>query len=82
MCNEVKNAIDTGLAGLCVTERDVAAIMTRARMEKQAVRPVRQRQRWGLAVALTAVLLVMLAGAGMRLLSGRQNDITPLQQNE
>lgn len=81
MCNEVRNAIDTGLAGLCVTERDVAAILNRARLEKQAVRPVRQKQRWGLAVALAAVMLVLVAGAGVRLLSGCQ-EVTPLQQNE
>lgn len=82
MCNEVKNAIDTGLTGLCVTERDVAAIMNRARLESQPVRPAPQKQRWGLTLALAAVMLVMLVGAGVRLLAGRQDDITPLQQNE
>lgn len=77
MSNQVKTAIDTGLSGLYVSERDVAAILRRARMEGRPVR--RNRNRWGVAAALAAVMVMLVLGAGVRML-GSVRDVTPLSQ--
>lgn len=78
MSNEVKNAIDTGLQGLCVTEADWAVILRRTRSEARPA-PRRPRQQWSFAVALAVVMIVLVAGAGLRLL-GSTEDVTPLTQ--
>lgn len=77
MSNQVKNAIDTGLGGLYVTERDVAAILRRARTEERPAR--KTRSTWGFAAAIAAVLVMLVLGAGVRMLGGTQ-DVTPLDQ--
>lgn len=83
MSNQVKNAIDTGLGGLCVTERDVAAILRRARMESRPARvESRGRGNWRLGAALALVMLMLLAAVGWRLASQGVPESTPLQQPE
>lgn len=77
MSEQVKNAIDGGLGGLKIREEDVAAILRRARGEKQTAR--KPRRNWGLVAAVAAVLVMVSAGAGMRILSGPP-DVTPLDQ--
>ncbi|MGN0794505.1 MAG: hypothetical protein ACI4MG_08565 [Aristaeellaceae bacterium] len=75
MSNEVKKAIDTGLQGLRVTQRDVDTILRRARTETAS--PRRSRASWGPVAAIAAVLAVLLLGAGAKLLRGTR-DVTPL----
>ncbi len=79
MSNQVKNAIDMGLHGLSVTERDVSVILRRARTEKKPVR--KPASNWGFAAAIAAVLVMLVLGAGVKLLGGTQ-DVTPLDQPE
>jgi len=77
MSNQVKNAIDMGLQGLSVTEHEVAAIVRRAQTE---VRPARKpASNWGFAAVIAAVLVMLVLGAGVKLLGGTQ-DVTPLEQ--
>ena len=83
MSEQVKNAIDTGLCGLCVTEGDVAAILRRARMESaQAHREERPRANWRFGTALALVMLMLLAAVGWRLATQGVDEPTPLTQPE
>lgn len=77
MSEQVRNAIDHGLDGLRVTERDVREILRRARSAQAPER--RTRPMHGAALAIAAVLVMLVAGAAVRLLGGAQ-DTTPLDQ--
>lgn len=82
MSNQVKNAIDAGLCGLCVKEGDVAAILRRVR-EADALRSqphAQKRSGLGFRLALAAVMLILLAAVGLRLTSEGPADLTPLTQ--
>ena len=65
MSNEIKNAIDTGLGGLCVTEGDVAALMRRVRADgpRQREKNASTAFNWRLTLAMAVVMLVLVAAA-------------------
>ncbi len=75
MYNEVQHAIDTGLNGLYVTERDVQAILRRVRAQ-EAPRKPRTQPRF--AVVIAAALVMVVAGAAFTLVNriggNRNND--------
>jgi len=77
MSNEIMNAIDGGLRSLQVTEKDVAAILRRARTEEK---PARRQHRLGPALALAVAMALLVIGAGVRLMQQKQPDIVPLNQ--
>lgn len=77
MSEQIRNAIDTGLGGLCVNEGHVAAILRRARMDGQEA--PRRRTDWRPVIALAVVMLAMVAAVGWRLSSGMQES-HPLAQ--
>lgn len=66
MSNQVKNAIDVGLCGLCVTEGDVSAILRRVRNAGEERRENR-RVNWRLSLAMAVVMLVLVAAVALRL---------------
>lgn len=84
MSNEIKNAIDTGLGGLCVTEGDVAALMRRVRADgpRQREKNASTAFNWRLALAMAVVMLVLVAAVGLRLASTGVPDQRPLTQPE
>ncbi|MBR3763222.1 MAG: hypothetical protein IKK57_01550 [Clostridia bacterium] len=67
MSEQVKNAIDTGLGGLYVTEGDVAVILRRVRGAETARGAVRRRMAWRPALALAVVMLALVAAVTLRL---------------
>lgn len=80
MSNQVKNAIDSGLRGLQVTERSVQEILARARNGQE--RAEAPRRQMSVYAALAAVLVLLVAGVTLRLayLGAEPGDqvITPL----
>ena len=82
MSEQVKNAIDLGLSGLCVNEGSVAEIMRRVRAEGRARPDERARQpvNWRMGLALAAVLVVLVAAVTLRLAGTDVPDLTPLTQ--
>lgn len=82
MSEQVKNAIDLGLNGLCVNEGSVAEIMRRVRAEGRARPDERARQpvNWRMGLALAAVLVVLVAAVTLRLAGTDVPDLTPLSQ--
>ena len=67
MSDQVKNAIDVGLSGLCVTEADVSAILRRVCGAGPERREVLQRPNWRLSLAMAVVMLALVAAVALRL---------------
>lgn len=65
MSNQVKNAMDSGLRGLQVTERSVQEILSRARNEAETAKT--PRRQMSVYAALAAVLVLLVAGVTLRL---------------
>lgn len=68
MSNELQRAIDTNLASLKVTERDVDRIMSKVRTN-----PVRQRRKLPAGIAMAMMVMMITVGSvAAVLLSGRE----------
>lgn len=74
MSNEVKRAIDGGLSGLTVSERQIRAIMRMTRTE--AAPPPRRKHRFVPVLAALMVMLIVGVSAILPGVSGPQDDLT------
>lgn len=87
MSNQIRNAIDTGLSGLCVTGSDVAAVCRYVRQADAPKASRRARFDWRLATAMAVVMLALVAAVSLRLtgllpLGGEAPEMHSLTQPE
>lgn len=80
MSNEVKRAIDTGLGGLYVTERDVNVILRRVRTEAAPVKKQRTPMKMSAVLALAMVVLLIGVSVSLARQAGLLPANTPLTQ--
>ncbi len=77
MSNNIKRAINAGLDGLYVTQRDIDAVLCRARVGSASAK---QRRPLRLSVVIATVMVMLLAGAAWTVSRriGREEVLPPL----